>query len=133
MKYPIFGLTKNAESATIRFLCNSIDDIKLTARDRKDSPIFAATPEDLLLDANKQFANKYYIPIHIYDESDGLEKIWVRGISSYRTMEQLFHQYKNVPELRFRIVRHGDFGSIHTSYEINYVGKVSEIGQNVHI
>lgn len=102
-----FILTKDKESAKVRFLYQSLEEV-------------------IPVEMHSQAPGKSWkmINIPIYNEDTKCRQIWERSIFIYPMLEKIYTQYDNVPEYIFEITRLGEPGDIHTKYDINCLGKI---------
>lgn len=121
MKNSIFVLQKDGETAKIRFLYKSMDEVRLAAKNKSDNPLYACDPEEL----PKEFNHMYCILIPIYNEDQQCEQLWPRGITWYHRLEKIYELFEDVPSMVFQITRYGDLFDTHTKYNIVCLGKKS--------
>lgn len=121
MPNKMFYLNKDKDTAKIRILYKSMDDVRLAPINKQDNPLFACNPDEL----PREFNSKYQILIPIYNEDLNCKQLWPRGITWYRQLEQIYSKFEDVPSLVFQITRHGNLHDTHTKYDVVCLGKKS--------
>lgn len=126
-----FYLKDDKETAEVRFMYNSIDDVE------------GMSVHTVEIDGKKRYVNclrnyndpidvcpfcrermftsaKLFVPI--YDETEGRVKIWERGKKFFGKISSLCARYQNTVSHKFEIERIGKKGDTSTTYEIYELG-----------
>lgn len=129
--HPAFFLSKNNETARVRFLSPiEIKPIKVHLgklpmdTDETRYRVVKCCGEDCPL-CRAEFTphERIYIPLYNYETKT--IQFWDRSAKTARVVKDLYNKYNDIPSFIFEIKRHGDLGDRNTSYEITAVDRTS--------
>ena len=132
-----FRLQNNHDTATVRFLYNSVDDVEgyavheveVNGKKRYVNCLRAYNePKDKcpFCREGKPQRAKLFIPV--YNENDGQAQIWERGKKMFAKLSSLFSKYNksSIVSQMFDIERIGEAGSTDTDYQIYRVDEPAD-------
>lgn len=122
-----FGLKDDKDTAVIRFLYNTIDDVEGVAvhevevnGNRTDIECLRRYNEPLekcpFCAAGIKQNAKMYIPV--YDQSSKESKIWTRGKSFFQQLSSLCSRYNPLVATPIEVERCGKKGDVNTTYQM---------------
>lgn len=129
-----FKLAKNKETAQVRILYNTVDDVQGYAVHRVDLPDAKYGRDVNCLRSYKDPVDicpfckagipqqaKLYIPIYNLDK--GEFQFWSRGKKFFQKISSILSRYPNLVSYVSEIERNGDEGDTQTTYEIYPLGE----------
>lgn len=127
-----FSLKNDKDTARVRFLYNSIDDVEgvacheveLNGKKRYVNCLREYNQplsECPFCAAGKFQAAKLFVPL--YDIAEDKVKIWERGKKFFAKLSSICSRYPNLASHTFEIERNGKTGETTTTYEIYETGK----------
>ena len=126
-------LSDNGDVARVQFLYSNCDELETFAAHRVKTGVSESGRDiERWVDCKRDYndpidkcpfcaagiAVKPVTMISMYDHSDGKVKIWERGKTFRKKLENLFNRYPNLSNMVFEIERNGAKGDKKTSYEL---------------
>lgn len=125
----MFILRDDRESAKVRILLNSWDEIQLRhvheVKVKNDDGdilrtfVKCAGDDCPLCKIGVRLDTRVYIPL--YNEETKKNQLWERTRLSYQIFEHIFNKYSEIPKKIFEITRYGHPGDRNTTYRIDFV------------